>query len=79
MEKLMVYLPHPSPRAEFIFTLLIRDLMGAEMLITSHYEEYFSYPGPRLEYGSKSSGVGIFIRSWGLLAEKTFSNNPSSS
>lgn len=76
MEKLMVYLPHSSPRAEYIFTLMIRDLMGAEMVITSHYEEYFSYSGPRLEYGEKSSGVGIFIRSWGLLSEKTIQQQP---
>jgi hypothetical protein len=71
MEKLMVYLPQLSTRAEYIFTLLLKDLMGVEMILTDRREEYFSYTGPRLEYAPESSGEGIFIRSCGLLMEKS--------
>jgi hypothetical protein len=87
MEKLMVYLPLLSFRAEYILTLMIRDLMGAEMIVTDRREDYFSYPGPRLEYATEPSGEGIFIHSCGLLAEKliqpqtielfTFKNYPA--
>ncbi len=67
----MVYVPMLSARATYIFTLMIRDLVGAEMIVTDHREDYFSYPGPRLEYATEPSGEGIFIRSCGLLAEKS--------
>jgi hypothetical protein len=70
MDKLMVYLPLLSARAEYIFGLMIRDLMGAEIIMTSRREEYISYTGPRLEYSTEPTGEGIFIRSCGLLNEK---------
>jgi hypothetical protein len=71
MEKLMVYLPQHSTRAEYIFSLLIRDLMGAEMIMTDRREDYFSYTGSRLEYATVPSGEGIFFCSCGLLEEKS--------
>ena len=73
MEKLMVYVPQLTTRATYIFTLLLRDLMGAEMILTDHREDYFSYTGPRLEYTTEPSGEGIFIHSFGLLVEKSVS------
>jgi hypothetical protein len=71
MEKLMVYLPQLSTRAEYIFTLLLRDLMRTEIIVTDRREDYFSYTGPRLEYATEPSGEGIFIHSCGLLMEKS--------
>jgi hypothetical protein len=71
MEKLMVYLPMRSSRAEYIFPLMIRDLIGAEMMLTDRLDDYLSYPGPRLEYAADPSGKGIFFSSCGLLAEKS--------
>jgi len=71
MEKLMVYVPQLTTRAEYIFSLLLRDLMGAEMILTDHREDYFSYTGPRLEYTTEPSGEGIFIHSFGLLMENS--------
>lgn len=71
MEKLIVYLPQLSARAEYVLTLLLRDLMGAEMILTNRREDYFSYAGPRLEYATEPSGEGIFIRSCELLMEKS--------
>ncbi|MCX6248588.1 MAG: polysaccharide deacetylase family protein [Bacteroidetes bacterium] len=71
MEKLMVYLPLVSTRAEYIFTLMIRDLAGAEMILTDRLGEYLSYSGPRLEYAPEPSGEGLFIRSCGLLSEQS--------
>ncbi len=76
MEKLMIYLPTQSTRAEYIFSLLIRDLMGAEMIVTDLREDYFSYQGPRLEYARQPSGEGIFFHSCGLLEEKSIQLQP---
>jgi hypothetical protein len=64
-------MPRLSARAEYIFTLLLRDLMGAELIITDRQENYISYQGPRIEYSGESSGQGIFIHSCGLLYEKS--------
>jgi hypothetical protein len=87
MENLLVYMPLMSPRADYILTLLIRDLIGVDMIVTNRREDYFSCRGPRLEYGSEPSGEGIFILSSGLLFEKlvrpqtiefiTFKNYPA--
>ncbi len=71
MEKLMVYMPTLPTRAVYIFTIMIKDLMGTEMIITDIREDYTSYPGPRLEYTTEPSGEGIFIHSCGLLSEKS--------
>jgi len=71
MEKLMVYLPRNSARAEYIFSLLIRDLMGAEFIMTESRDDYFSYAGPRLEYTTTPSGEGIFLQAFGLLEENS--------
>jgi hypothetical protein len=71
MEKLMVYVPVLSNRADYILTLMIRDLIGVEMIVTDHREDYHSYPGPRLEYSSEASGEGVFVCACGLLEEKS--------
>ena len=67
----MVYLPGISARAKYIFSLLIRDLIGAEIVMTDRRDDYFSYSGPRLEYTMEPSGEGIFLHPYGLLEEKS--------
>jgi hypothetical protein len=71
MEKIMIYMSRVSARGEYIFSLLLRDLMGAELVVTDHLKDYFSYQGPCLEYSTEPSGHGIFIHSCGLLVEKS--------
>ena len=71
MEKIMIYMPRLSARAEYIFFLLLRDLMGAELIVTDRREDYISYQGPRLEYTTEFSGQGIFIQPCGLLLENS--------
>ena len=71
MEKLMIYMPSITHRANYIFTLMIRDLMGADLILTDHQEEFISFPGPRIEYATEPSGNGIFIHAHGLLNEQS--------
>jgi hypothetical protein len=71
MEKIMIYTPRLSARVEYIFVLLVRELMGAELIITEKKEDYLSYQGPRIEYSDESLKQGIFIHSCGLLFEKS--------
>jgi len=62
-------MPRLSARGDYIFTLLVRDLMGAEMILTDRRDEYLAYDGPCLEYDNEPSGKGIFLHSHGLLQE----------
>ncbi|MGA3014199.1 MAG: polysaccharide deacetylase family protein [Bacteroidales bacterium] len=71
MESLMVFMPRISKRAEYIFYLLLRDLMGVEMILTDRLEDYSSYSGPRIEYNDFPMGKGLFIQCCGLLQEKS--------
>jgi hypothetical protein len=76
MEKIMIYMPSLSARGEYIFFLLVRDLMGAELIVTDRQEDYLSYQGPRIEYSPEPSGQGVFIHSCGLLLEKSVEPQP---
>jgi len=71
MEKLMVFMPCISERAEYIFSLLLRDLMGVELILTDRCEDYFSYSGPRIEYNDVPTGEGLFIQRCSFLQEKS--------
>ena len=71
MDKLLVYIPEITPRSEFIFSLLIRNIIGARMEFTGRPEDYRSYNGPKIEYAGEPSGEGIFICSHGLLQESS--------
>lgn len=71
MEKLMVYIPQLTRRAEYIFSLILKDLIGAEIVITDRRDDYNSYSGPRIEYSTEPSGNGIFLHCHHLLMEQT--------
>jgi hypothetical protein len=67
MDTLMVYLPRISARAEYIIPLILRDLMGAEVILTESVQDYTSYTGPRIEYCTEQTGEGIFMQACELL------------
>jgi hypothetical protein len=71
MEKLMVFMPCITERAEYIFSLLLRDLMGVELILTDRSEDYSSYSGPRIEYNDVPTGEGLFFQCCSLLQEKS--------
>ncbi len=56
-------------RLTFITGLLIRDMLGIEVQITTSGDEFRSYAGPKLCYASEPAADGIFIASHGLLGE----------
>ena len=64
-------MPCISERAEYIFSLLLRDLMGVELILTDRCEDYFSYSGPRIEYNDVPTGEGLFFQCCSLLQEKS--------
>lgn len=67
MDILMVYLPRISARAEYIISLILRDMMGAEVILTESVQDYTSYTGPRIEYCTEPTGEGIFMHACELL------------
>ena len=63
-----------TPRLTYITGLLIRDILGIEVQITTSEDEFSSYAGPKLCYASKPMADGIFIASLGLLDEDGISH-----
>jgi hypothetical protein len=66
---LLVYLPRITPRAEYIFTLVFRDLIGCDFRLTASPEDFLGYEGPGLTYGQKPIDGRLFIEATGLLDE----------
>lgn len=71
MDKIMVYTPLLTARAEYIFSLVFNELMGIELIMTSQRDQYETWTGPCIEYCTEPSGHGIFLCSCALLAEES--------
>jgi hypothetical protein len=68
---LLIYSPSVSRRLEYITELLFADICGVEVRLTSHYDEYETFRGPKINYSDEPAGDGIFIYATGLLSEET--------
>ncbi|HNR20460.1 MAG TPA: polysaccharide deacetylase family protein [Bacteroidia bacterium] len=67
---LLVFTKTVTPRLRYIFDFFIKDLMGFEYQITHNKEEFKSFAGARLSYGTEAIDNEIFIYSEKLLFEK---------
>ena len=66
---LLLYTPETSSRSDYIFDLLLTDILGAELRVTTLKDEFTGYPGPKINYSKTSMEQGIFIIPSGLLME----------
>ncbi|MBK7855237.1 MAG: hypothetical protein IPJ79_10310 [Bacteroidetes bacterium] len=67
---LLVFTKTVTPRLRYVFDFFIKDLMGFEYQITHNKEEFKSFAGARLSYGTEAIDNEIFIYSEKLLFEK---------
>ena len=66
---LLIYQPETSPRAKFIFSLVLGELVGCDYRVTTSMEEFLGYQGPSLAYAGQPVEGKLFIREEGLLNE----------
>ena len=66
---LLIYTPRITKRLSFILRLLLNDVIGIEMVVTSRIDEYLSCRGPKLAYGACPSPGELYMASSGLLFE----------
>ena len=69
MGNIMVFMPGLSKRAEYIFSLILEDLIGLDVILTDSRNEFLAFSGPCIEYAAEPSGKGIFIHAHSLLIE----------
>ncbi|MCX6305903.1 MAG: polysaccharide deacetylase family protein [Bacteroidetes bacterium] len=56
-------------RLRYIASLMVRDILGIEVVLTTSQEEFSGYDGPKISYGSAPPADGLFIEASGLLFE----------
>ncbi len=66
---LLIFSPLLSPRLEYIFRLMLNDMLGLSWAITVNREEYRAYPGPKLVYAPAPVDEGLFMEASGMLFE----------
>ncbi|MFZ4521367.1 MAG: polysaccharide deacetylase family protein [Bacteroidales bacterium] len=59
-----------SARIVYIATLMVKEMLGTEFLLTTSMEEFVNFPGPKIIYSRKVSEDGISIEAAGLLFEQ---------
>ena len=58
-----------SNRLRYIANLLVKDMLGIEVRLTTSVEEYTGYDGPKISYAREPMAEGLFIEAAGLLFE----------
>ena len=58
-----------SNRLRYIADLMVRDMLGLEVMFTTSTDEYHSYPGPKLAYTAEPLSDTFNIEASGLLFE----------
>lgn len=64
---LLIYTPRLTNRTGYTLNVLFKHLLRAEFSITTDNGYFEQYDGPKLCYGPKRVGDGLFIKSCGLL------------
>ena len=68
--QILVYVNKITPRIQYIFDLLLHDIIGLEIKITNDKSEYLSSSLPKITYADHAFGDEFFIYSSRLLFEK---------
>lgn len=70
---LLIFNSQPSNRADYIFHLIMGELLGIEHKVVSDPDQFGSFSGPKFSYGSEPLADEVFLQSAGLLSENGFS------
>src|ERR1017187_3738349 len=68
---LLIYTPCVTNRLEYIFNLYFRELLGENFRFTTLKEEFMGWPDEKINYSPSDLGSGLYIKSAGLLSEKS--------
>ncbi|MEI7897103.1 MAG: polysaccharide deacetylase family protein [bacterium] len=58
-----------SNRLHYITRLLMNEMLGVEVRLTTSADEFTAYPGPKICYSREPLADGVFIQASGLLFE----------
>jgi len=58
-----------TPRIQYIFSLLLKEILGLEFSLITSREEWIAFQGPKFIYAKEVDGDALFIESSGLLFE----------
>ena len=68
---LLIHTSSVSNRLRYIASLLVKEILGIEVRLTTSSEEFNGYDGPKISYDRKPFGDGLFIEASELLFEST--------
>ncbi len=66
---LLIFSSSLTSRMQYIFNLLLGEILGLDFALTDNLDKYRDHPGPKMVYGKESSGEDLFLEAAGLLSE----------
>jgi len=69
MVMLLILTTSVTPRVHYIFSLLLKEMLGLEFSFTTSQDEWMVYQGPKFIYTKEYVENSLFIESSGLLFE----------
>lgn len=66
---LLIHTPKLTNRLGYTLKVIFRQVLHTDFSITTDEEYYLNHEGPKLNYGSRRIGDGVFIKAQGLLLE----------
>ena len=69
---LLIYSTHITPRVDYIFKLMLEEIAGFKINITTNKQEYLSYEGPSVNYSFETLKQNeVFVEPNGLLFQSS--------
>jgi len=66
---LLILIPSVTSRVQYIFSLLLKEMLGLEFSVITDCDEWMAYQGPKFNYAKVPAGDALFIESSELLFE----------
>jgi hypothetical protein len=66
---LLVYTEKGGPRLNYIFSLILKEMLGLDFSFTHNKEEFIHYTGPKFNYSSSSLSDELLFKNVNLLVE----------
>ncbi len=66
---LLIHIRKPSNRVQYIFHLIVHDLLGMDYDLVSDADHFLAFQGPKLSYGAQPLADEMFQQASGLLFE----------
>ena len=68
--KMLILVPKVTGRVMYVFDLMLKQLLGLDFDLTTDAEQFKSFEGPKLHYGTQRLGDELFVKSDDLLFER---------